>query len=1114
MKTPEKSTGEEKKDFTEKWWEKWLELFGNFLGVKDLEKTVTGLVAENDAVKVRTALESLQGEDKVQKKDGFIRKLMGLLLQGDEKRAEIDQLLEATLGTKTDNDSKEVVKNFGKALDKKGKDDTEYSEARNKVNEKRDRSLGLRERKLKDVGLDKDAEIDKLRQAIDAELDTPRVLTEDEKEQKVADFWNREEENLIREKITGKHKIPTGVIAAKRTELQVARNLYESITKGVPGRELADHERKILNNVLVKYVQVASEEFEIIAGMLEKKLKKEDFYKLVISMSDGETDQKGTTVNLGVVDRPEINKRFATILERLLHIDKAINPGGKKVFDENNWEQMRVSGMLNINSERYGELSLKMKDELHLTENPLVVDEQRKTATVNKKLTKEQKEKVNKFIRKMLISEVRMMVDESVQINNSNIDARATEYVTMMSIMGLNTSMKSDVMNSARRMTFSFMIFNTPQTKEGYQQICEYAAQIGPEYSVLEHVMKLRESITVELEGKKEVELTDLSQIDFVNVASQAILDKDDRKHYNITEGVGKVGRTYADMLMASNVPEERSKDRIPVMRMVLKEKLGPDGYKAMIERIVGENMGPSDEPMSAVDKKALETEYLKAAGDKYWDYFNGIYAYYLMTRSSGEFVGNANPDNSKFKLPAGLNENFNFKMDPSAWAMFQYSYNVPNFPEIIQLLRFNGNSSLASKEGGEVLSYMTQITKDGVTKLPTIADAWYQPGNAPDKEKMAKLREVFVRSVFLPDQIKLKEKSSDLTKKSQADLAKKSHIYETLPLKYEYDKDSGKLIGQKLDATAQRRDFASARQKMVEGLTQLQKDEPSIFTAMNFEFLKTEFAHDEVLLAVLNSDVSDFDKVLAFANRYGEDKLMFKNLSNKRPDDFTKYAIDYHNEWQQAATALAAKPTWAMYIKMMGVVERIVGKGEKMDPIALRGFEYMVELRKARVWNESYIRQIQKDGQLSYQDGNYVGELPGHFPIPDLEERRVALRDIQENGGKPPSIVSIAGGKGEVDEEGAEQQMLGAMKMASLLTEETYKHERKHLAKSHMAWHKDRPFTAELWDAVTGKKIINYLAIEVFDMPPEYFLEMVIGGTGDFVKMWWKYLSGGSGGH
>jgi len=179
-----------------------------------------------------------------------------------------------------------------------------------------------------------------------------------------------------------------------------------------------------------------------------------------------------------------------------------------------------------------------------------------------------------------------------------------------------------------------------------------------------------------------------------------------------------------------------------------------------------------------------------------------------------------------------------------------------------------------------------------------------------------------------------------------------------------------------------------------------------------------------------------------------------------------------------------------------------------------------MVQLRKARVYGEKYTRQIQTpEGGLIYKDKNYFGELPGRNMVPDLEQRKVAWRDYQENGGKQPSIVSISGGKGEVDEEGSEQQMLGAMKMASLLTEHTYKHERKHLAKELLwwNWNTNRPFTAELWDTVTGKKIVNYLAIEVFDMPPEYFLEMVIGGTGDFISMWWKYLNGtgaGGGGH
>jgi hypothetical protein len=676
-----------------------------------------------------------------------------------------------------------------------------------------------------------------------------------------------------------------------------------------------------------------------------------------------------------------------------------------------------------------------------------------------------------------------------------------------MSIMGLSTSMKSDVMNTARRMTFAFMVFNTPQTPDGYKQLCEFAAQIGSEYSVFKNVMMMREGITVKLEGGKEVEITDLSQIDFVNIASQAILDPEDRAHYGITKSTKEVGRTYADMMMRSNLREQKLDDWVPVTRKVLKERLGEAKYLGMLKRIgvVGDDGLPIFENDSdRADGISLEKKYLRAIGDKYWDYYNGIFTYYSMTRASGEFVGNANPDSGDLRIPAGVNENYAYKMDPSSWATFLYGYNVPNFPELIELFRMNGNSSLSSKEGNEVLSYLIQTKKDLVANLPTLADSLYVAGKSPDKKKLTKLSVAFVASIYLPSEYHLGDKSEKALGHS--------HIYDSIPLKYDSD---GNL---KLDATAKRRDFASARLEMVKNITDLHASDSGLFVDMDFTFFKEKFAHDEVLVAALSdTTTSNFEKLLAFAERWGEDKLLFENLSNKRPDDFTKYAIDYHTEWQGAATKLAEKPTWAMYIKMMSVVERIVGKGEKIDPLTMRGFELMVELRKAMVYGQKYTVMNQKGGKLHYDHGNYAGELPGHNPVPDLEERKVKWKDIQENGGKLPSRVSIAGGKGEVDEEGDEQKMLGQLKMASLLTEDAYKHGRKHLAKELFwwKWHTDRPFTAELWDTVSGKKIINYLAIEVFDMPPEYFMEMIIGGTGDFVSMWWKYLNGsGGGGH
>ena len=1087
--------GEEKKgSLTEKWYQKWLELFGHLLGVKDLEKAVVELASENDKEEVKKVLRGLGGDDKEAEKANFLYKLTSLLTNREEtgKQAEIEQLLDSTLETATDNKAKIIRDQFIKVIIGTREDRVEFEEARKETNKRKQEALDKEKIELTRVGLDNDSEMEALRQQIGHEVEAPKIMTKEDRDKKIEEFWAEVEEKLIVDEVSMKLKRPRYADSMQRMEMQAAKELFEKISSRDSQTTLTEKQVAILDNFLFKHLMSGDEGADLIMDVLIKKLGKEQFASLISGMKkDYYREHSGTT------SRTEQNDKIDSLFDMLTGRKKKKSKSPED-FDENDWNELRISGLLNINPEKYAEYNTLIMSELNI-DKALQVDFENKTARLNESLTKDQREKVNAYFRAKLVSRVRMMVDESVKIDQSNADARATEYATIMSIMGLSTSMKSDIMNQARRMTFAFMVFNSPQTEEGYRQLCEYAAQIGSEYSVFKNVMMMREKIIVKLEGGKEMEMADLSQIDFVNIASQAIIDTEDRAHYGITKGTGEVGRTYADMMMASTLREQKLDDWIPVTRKVLKERLGEDGYLKMLKKIkvIGED-GKRD--------VKLENDYLRAVGDKYWDYYNGIYTYYLMTRSSGEFVANSNPDDTGLKLPAGLNENFNFKMDPSAWATFQFIYDVPNFPEMVELFRRNGNSSLAAKEGGEVLSYLIQTKRNGGSKLPTIAEAWYKSGQVPSEERLAKFRAVCVTSIYMSDQYHLSGDS--------AGVLGNSHIYDAISRKYDHD---GVL---KLDATAQRRDFGTARRELRKGFVRLYGEDPELFNAMDFSFIKEKFAHDEVLIRNIDAATTGLDKALAFADRMGEDKLLFENLSNKRPDDFTKYAIDYHKEWQAAATALATKPTWAMYIKMMGVVERIVGKGEKIDPLAMRGFELMVQLRKARVYGEKYTRQIQTpEGGLIYKDKNYFGELPGRNMVPDLEQRKVAWRDYQENGGKQPSIVSISGGKGEVDEEGSEQQMLGAMKMASLLTEHTYKHERKHLAKELFwwNWNTNRPFTAELWDTVTGKKIVNYLAIEVFDMPPEYFLEMVIGGTGDFISMWWKYLNGtgaGGGGH
>lgn len=1076
--------------FSEKWYKKWVELFQGFLGVQNLEATVAQLASETEATKVTKVLKALNSEEKTQERHSFVKQLYELLSRADATSPtnEINELLNYTLNVGMDVEVASAINEFNADLNDVDHKGENFGKSVKEMEERKEKALIKQEAKLKSLGVE-ETEIEALRAEINIEVNEKRVLTTEEEEEKVKNFWIDEENRLLIDETTQRYRRPEFSNSSEVRRLHIARQIYEKAISHYD--QLSADEKTSLDAFLIKQYESNKDLFEILVGKFSDNLSQNDLMSIMATITKHEAESVVSNVR-------QVERGGGNILNKQLEqmIFGRNNKHGKEMseWDENDWEQVKVSGLLNINVELYEKLSKNAKDELNLSVNPLVVDEDKKIARVNGKLSDEDKRRVNDFFRKKMLSNVRFLVDESVRLDPNTPDLRATEYVTMMSIMGLSTSMKSDIMNSAKRMTFAFLVFNTPQTEDGYRQLKEYAAQIGPEYSVLSNVMKLREAIMIKTPEGKEKELTDLSQVDFVNAAAQAILDEDDRRHYGLSlekdaNGNYKVGRLYTDMMMASNLSDVQQEDWIPVTRMTLKERLGVDGYEEKMRELgVIKEDGSRD--------TALEKNYLRQIGKQYWDYYNGIYTYLLMTRASGEFVGNANPDNTKLQTPAGLNENYNYKMDPSAWMTFLNTYDVQNFPEAAQMFRRNGNSSLAAKEGGEVLSYLIETQKSPVSKIPSLVEAWYAKGVEPDKKSLAKLRAVFVGSIFLPDQYHIHGKSEHLSEETK--------LYEAFPQKYDAD---GVL---KLDPTAQRRDFATARVKMEQGMRALYAENPAIFAGLDFEFIKKTFAHDEVLMKTLNSEVSNFDKMIAFARRWGEDKQIFENLSNKRPDDFTKYAIDYHKEWQQAATALGTKPTWGAFIKMMGVAQRILGKGAKIEPLAMRGYEYMVELRKPRVVTEQYVRQVvNDDGSLSYKDGNYIGELPGRVPVPDLEHRRVTYADKQANNGKSPSIVSISGFPGEVDEEGTEQNVLSSMRAASIITEKTYKHERKHLARSILGWHSDRPVWAEAWDTLTGKKWINYLALEVFNIPPEYFMEYVMGATSDFAGLWWKYLNG-----
>jgi len=282
----------------------------------------------------------------------------------------------------------------------------------------------------------------------------------------------------------------------------------------------------------------------------------------------------------------------------------------------------------------------------------------------------------------------------------------------------------------------------------------------------------------------------------------------------------------------------------------------------------------------------------------------------------------------------------------------------------------------------------------------------------------------------------------------------------------------------------------------------------------MNFDFFIERYSHDKILVAALNDpSLSKYEKALRFCDRFGDDKMLFEQLSVKRPDDPMKYALEYWDKYSGQLMALNKDPSFKNAIDLLGTVSSIVGK-EKINLIAHLLYKNIVEMRETRAMGETIVKINEKDGSFTFDQGNYIGDIPGRKVVPDIVGYEVTLGDMIRGHGTV-SKASLNGNVNAVDDEFKLRAGREAMKAAKLFTDEFYKNlvdeERKEKRKVRNI---HKPLISDMWNFLTGKKMIEYLSVEVLNIPSEMFWEVLVGGGIEFAEIWWKYFNGSGGNH
>lgn len=1083
--TPPVDSGKEKdiKSFSEKWYTKWVELFKSFLGTKDLEaiaKDLSEKKGSSAASRTNEVLGIIQGKEDDKKKN-LLNTLVSALIQEDDEA--VNRILDSTLHDDDKGLFKPLADQTKARKEKKvdpDKEKEEYDKLQKEVEARKGESIKIINKKLvseKKDGLKK--KIDRERQRIEEERK--------KRDEEPTEEWFKKSllnaEVLLNEKVRNRKANPVEERVGREVIDTAKRVIGSYFESGTISERLTDEEKFFLQLYFYD------------GDNTSKSVKQRLLVKLINSTGEG-TDTKKYLSDLA---SPRKAAEEVLSEERLKKLEQLVDQesgkgAGKYVSDllkmmsgEGNPESMSANSLryLNIEPKLYEKLNNELKGKLGISFDALVRDDELGIYRVSGDLNENQKKHLTALIFDRLAAEVRMAVDEGKDLRERQYEPLLRVYNTLTAIVGLDTAQKSEIKQKLNFEVISFMLFNSFQSEESKKMIAEMASHIGAESNIFTGMLRRKETFRITDAYGKEMEIGAFNIYDFAKIAGSKIINQEDRLAFGITKPASEVGRTYGTMMYASNKPEEKLLGRGIVTRRVIIDQYGQNAYDKLLRDYINVETGPV--PLDA------EKDFLDKIGKKYFDYHNGIYVYWGMTNQMADYVGNAHIDNSKLAPPAGIPESL-WKNDMKLLYLFHENYHGVKNVDMLLQLRTAFNSMLV-KEASEVWSWIINTEENPVTKVESIYTGLF--GGKKSSHGVL-VQQAFLGAMFEDETIHLGENNHKLHHKTK--------ILEGIPVKTK----KGLLV---VDTMTRRRDWVTFNEKMRE---QAKGWDESVFEEMDFTFIAEKMKHlprvSQTLLEGGKDPRLNKQKFFFLIDSMSDEFALFDNLSQKRGDDPMKYNLDYFANASKAGITLAQDITYANAIAFIAEAQKVSGVG-KVGELAISILERVREKREAMGLWQTYIIPKIVDGKVVIDPGSYVGDLPGSYPLFELEERTVSFEDIRMHP-EGVSIASLGGDPTGVDKEEIHYKYaLDRMWQLNILTEEEYKHYVKEFFHEMKGWNSKKNPMSELWAHVSGKKLWEYWAAK-FNVPEEILKKWIFEGGSEFFGLWWKYFNGTGAGH
>ncbi|MCQ3944347.1 MAG: hypothetical protein DPW11_01015 [bacterium] len=698
-----------------------------------------------------------------------------------------------------------------------------------------------------------------------------------------------------------------------------------------------------------------------------------------------------------------------------------------------------------------------------------------KDAFVNTNLPLEAKKILEDVIFQELLQGARVLVSESVDRNMMYYDNRATKYLTLLALRGLDTTLKDTVTNHMILQQLSFAWRNGYVDEELYGKVMDFWSRQGPEYRLFEE-MKRNETVLIkDKEGKEVLVSLELNMHDFEGTMAQNVADED-------KEAVGMpldIDRSWGTVAARKTEKESMKSDRRVLTRRALINKYGIDEYNRLAKKAGGEE------------------NLVGQIVDNYGDYINRVYLYWIGTGRLGEIVGNASFDNNKFDLPQGIPEYY-MKRDPRLLVWFLWKYTPVRVPEALFGLARMGLPSFHAANKGESAAHFIgtrDTTEGGAGSRRAFYDNNSDKFTSVQLDKFSeKFAKVFKKALYNDDEFTYSEKNPYFKAIS--------HLQSD---KYNPRRNNTETID------------------ILLGFEATEKDD-NFFEAISWEWAKLHYSHDKQLVNFLNSKASGRDKFKFFAKRFNDGFFLTTALKAKRGDDAKKYRFNYQGEDMKAVIEYANNPEPENLMKILSIVASIVGDeiGEARDA----NLEIAYEILKEREVGEALDVIKYNGGSVAFSNKDYVGANKGEFPLPEMTKvpHNPLDKDIPTH-----STAAYRGLEHKVYEgEMLMKVLMRNARAANLYRDDhEYREKRKEakleyfkesLPRLHwdnkIAWYWNVLNNGKhLWDVVTFKKLTNYIAIEIFQLPPHLFWEWLFENSEKSWETTMKVFAG-HGGH